>query len=254
MTAINKTSSLPPAIENLFNRQRNITLESNPRRYTLSHVPEASLDSCTQFIGKFFEKFDNVAVAQNLIDNNPKYQGMSLDELLGTWQAASDYGSKVHEEIEHYILNQTDVSTPQSKHALDWLENRMPSDRYKLYPEVMVYSEKLGLAGTIDLLAYDTHNSLFYIVDWKTNKRINQRSFNRKKGILPPTQQLDDCHYIKYGLQLSLYSYILETEYQLNISKQALVHLMKTQAKPIACAYAKGIIENMLTFHNTSMT
>ena len=56
-------------------------------------------------------------------------------------------------------------------------------------------------------------------MDWKTSKRINSKAYKNKKGNHPVTANIDDCNFNHYALQLSLYRYILETYYDLNISK-----------------------------------
>lgn len=226
----------------------NIALDKETHTYYLHSNKEVNFRSCTEFVGSFFEKFDSHGVATNLVANNKKYQHKTVEEVLAEWKAAADEGSEVHEQIERHILD--DVHSPHIKaqHAVDWLQARMPRSRYDLHTEVMVYSEALGLAGTIDLLAYDRERNRYFLVDWKTNKRITYNSFQRKKGIRGPTQSLDDCHVVKYGLQLSLYQYILQTEYNIQVEKQALVHLTKKQAKAIPCYYAKNTIQAMLDF------
>ena len=38
------------------------------------------------------------------------------------------------------------------------------------FSEVIVYSKELGIAGTIDLLVYNSETNMYHLVDWKTNK------------------------------------------------------------------------------------
>ena len=48
------------------------------------------------------------------------------------------------------------------------------------YSEVVVYSKELGIAGTIDVLVYNREQDMYHLVDWKTNKRIDKKSFRKK--------------------------------------------------------------------------
>ena len=40
------------------------------------------------------------------------------------------------------------------------------------YSEVKIFSKELKIAGTIDVLAHDTTNNTFIIVDWKTSNQL----------------------------------------------------------------------------------
>ena len=60
------------------------------------------------------------------------------------------------------------------------------------------------------------------------------------------TGDLDDCNYMHYTLQLSLYRYILEENYKIKINNQALIHLTPTEAVVYECDYLKQNIVDML--------
>ena len=103
----------------------------------------------------------------------------------------------------------------------------------EILKEVIVYSKELGIAGTIDLLVYNSEQNMYHLVDWKTNKRIDKNSFRNKKGILSSSQHLDDCNFVNYSLQLSFYRYILERYYGLEVGSQTLFHLKENDTYEI---------------------
>ncbi len=241
-----------------------IKLEAETHTYRLTNQPNKTLQSCTAFIGQFFPKFDQQATAEKLV-NTPKYQHQTVDEILATWQQSADFGTQVHEEIERAILataDQTPLQTPadtreseiptpeieteQAQYALNWIARYLPKSRYIIQPELMIFSEPLGLAGTIDLLAFDTQTDRYIIVDWKTNKTIRKQSYQGATGNHPASAHLMDCNYIKYSLQLSLYRYLLETTYGLNVHKQGLVHLQPEGFESISCQYLQADINALL--------
>ena len=95
-----------------------------------------------------------------------------------------------------------------------------------LVPEMQVFSEELGLAGTIDLVVKGQNNTCT-LIDWKTNKQINKKSKYKKKGIHELTKDIEDCEYEKYSLQLNAYKLILEKEYGLKVEDMIIVHLLE---------------------------
>ena len=60
------------------------------------------------------------------------------------------------------------------------------------------------------------------------------------------TADLDDCNYMHYTLQLSLYRYILEFHYNLNIKNHAIVHLTPDGVSVHECDYLKSHIVDIL--------
>jgi len=86
------------------------------------------------------------------------------------------------------------------------------------------------IAGTIDLLARSRKNGDILILDWKTNKSIDQENRWDKYG-LDPIKHIPDTALGHYECQLSLYQYLLvlgkyfppETKF-----KRAIIHLTET--------------------------
>jgi hypothetical protein len=75
--------------------------------------------------------------------------------------------------------------------------------------EKIVFSPTLRLSGTIDMLAKDKDTNTYYIIDWKTNKKLTMTG---NKTALHPVEDLRDCNYSKYILQLNTYRAILINE------------------------------------------
>jgi len=98
----------------------------------------------------------------------------------------------------------------------------------------------------IDLLIFDPEDNKYTLVDWKTNKKINIKSYRGKTGILPATENVEDCNFNHYALQLSLYRYILENYYGLIIKNQYLIHLTDSGVNSMVCPYMKETLQKML--------
>lgn len=230
----------------LFNN--NISLDRDAHIYKLKTNPTLDFISVTTFIGQFFEKFDAEKIAKKLVATSPKYMDMTVLEVINMWKESANHGTIVHEEIEHYILNKEKVTEPKAIQAISWLNKFKSQSQYKVYPEVIIYSEELKICGTIDLLLFDIINNNYIIMDWKTSKSISTRAFNNKKGILPESSIVEDTKYNQYALQLSLYRYLLEEYYNLSISQQMIVHLKDNNCIGIHAEYMKN---NIIDFIST---
>ncbi|MBK7867502.1 MAG: hypothetical protein IPJ75_11260 [Ignavibacteriales bacterium] len=62
------------------------------------------------------------------------------------------------------------------------------TSRGEVIPELIVFSEELGIAGTVDLLVYNPRTDKYDIYDWKTNKSIDEYGYGGKRGTRPPTK------------------------------------------------------------------
>ncbi len=199
------------------------------------------LVSVTTFIGTFFDKFNAREIARKLAkfpQNKAKKRGVRY--FLNEWKAAAEYGTKVHQEIEDFIKGKrNDNVDGRTSKAIGYLAG---CGYTPAATELIVYDEELGLAGTIDCILEDEKGNLI-LVDWKTNKKITQKSYDGKKG-KEPLSHLEDCNYNKYSLQLSVYRYILERQGH-TVIEQRLVHLQEDSWKEYSTEYMKEEVEEM---------
>ena len=224
----------------------NISLDRNNHIYTLTSKPKVEFTSVTTFIDQFFEKFDAIAIATKLVNSSPKYMDKTVDDVLEIWKESANHGTKVHEELENYILKKIPITEKKTVHGLKWLKNFILAGNFKIYPEVIIYSEKLKLCGTIDLLIKNMENNKFLIMDWKTSKLINKKSYNKKVGIHAASKNIEDSKFNHYSLQLSLYRFLLEKFYGLEIYNQSILHLKENECKEETTPYMKNDIKNMI--------
>jgi hypothetical protein len=133
-------------------------------------------------------------------------------------QAASR-GTRAHETAEAIIKGEPPPHTPQdaaerAAFAAVWeylAEMRAARPHLALYPEIVLFSPGLYLAGTADLLVYNPQWQELEILDWKTNAMITDQGFNGQT-MAPPVAHLQDANQVHYALQLSLYRRILARE------------------------------------------
>lgn len=207
-------------------------IKDHKKRYT----------SVTTFIAGFFEKFDGGAVLSKYYANwqrNPthKYYGKAPGEILLKWkekgEEASERGTNHHANIEaFYNETGTHVETPEFALFLEAMS--LNSALAPLIPHEMeriIYSEALQLAGSMDgLFRLPAGHSgglpdrdSYVILDWKFIGKYDgpvpgkQPPSWAKYGLSPATRDIRACHYHKYRIQLLIYAYILETEYDMPV-------------------------------------
>ena len=223
-----------------------ITLDVQNHEYKLKTNSDISFTSVTTFINSFFEPFDDIKISNHLVNNVPKYFGRTPESLIEDWNVARKYGTEVHLEIENWIKNGTEPKDSRAVFAKSWIGGYVNKPHIKTLSEVIVFSEELGIAGTIDILMMNQDSNEYVLIDWKTSKRIDMKSFKGKMGIKKETKKIEDCNYNHYALQLSLYRYILETYYGININRQIIAHLKEDGVQTYSTPYMKNEIKNML--------
>ena len=201
------------------------------------------LESVSNITHLFTPKFDAVAKSQEMYEkyyNDPtsKYYQMTQQQILEQWtvikDTACDNGTNVHEFGEscfYFMTYQDDKILPNFKDRLNGDEfnsinekedavvkfwNDLPQCFVPIASENQVCREDLGYSGTFDLLFYydaeldnkTPDKSGFVIFDYKTNKDL-YKNF-RGERMLYPFNDLLNCSFNVYQLQLSLYQLALE--------------------------------------------
>ena len=229
--------------------KKDIELLEPEHKYILKSDPDLNFTSVTSITSKYFSPFDKDAIAKKLVETNMKYVGMTTDELIAQWDEARDFGNLVHNNIESYINNKNYKDISEVRHAIKWMNKFKNLSEFVFYPEVIIYSEELGIAGSIDVLAKDTKNDTYIIIDWKTSKSISKSSFGGRMGIHPITSHLMDCKYVHYSMQLSLYRYLIEEFYGIKVSNLLIALLKDNECKTIVADYYHKEVLDMVNEH-----
>lgn len=223
---------------------KGISLNEVTHVYTLAGDPDFKFVSGTTFIKKFFRPFDAKKIATNLVKTHWKYRSYTIKQLMDEWTESALRGTRIHKEIEDYLLFKKQVKSKAAEHGIKVL-NRIPTGM-NIHTEVILYSKELGVSGTADILVENPLTGKWSILDWKTNSKIDRTSFKNQKGIRSATSHLPDCKFTIYTLQLSLYAYMLEEYYGIEIEKLYLAHITDDKHEVIACEYMKDVIIEML--------
>lgn len=222
-------------------------MKFNKKKHTYN-INKKELISVTTIIhNHLFEPFNAREIARKLSkfpQNKEKKQGVRY--FLNKWKASQEDGSLVHKEIENYIKGNTPyVFNSKSKQAVAYLGKLR-----ELYPESkwvsewVVWSERIGVAGTIDLVLIHPDDSIT-IIDWKTNEKLSTSGYNGKKGIHEYTKDLEDCDLNRYAMQLSMYAYLLELGGIKIIREVMVVHLKGADYSEVTLPYMKDRIKKI---------
>ena len=154
--------------ESIISKQKLISLEEETHTYKLKNS-NINFVSVTKFISTFFSEFDEYKVATKLT-HLEKYKGQNVASILKDWENKRNRGTIVHKEIENFIIelnkDYTNYKTKfvnnldlKSQQGINFLKSCNIYKNNLIFPEVKVYSEELQLAGTIDLLIYNSRES-----------------------------------------------------------------------------------------------
>ena len=243
--------------------------------YTLTSDPSVKMDRITNAIHKLQGAFDREAAMRQVArSQRPLYAAYNTEEEVAKlWADKREEGTGIHGIAERYILNinaasdraearkdilanlhrpenagQLDedgvriyggMNRPQVEGYVDTILDFLDSlyaKGYRLFAEVRVSDEELGVAGTIDLLAVAPDGTI-EIFDFKTKEVTSVGgdeystfdNFNTidtaQPNFLLFMSDISNTKRNQYALQLSAYKLILE-RYGLEVSKLHIVPLI----------------------------
>lgn len=169
------------------------------------------------------KKFDKVLLELHGISENDfnREQQAILDEWDNENRKSCERGTKIHADLENSFYQKKkdiDISKFEIGGKFECRKDYSELDiENGVYPEYLIsrVSEdgKLRIAGQIDLLVKKGNKII--IADWKTNKKIETKSFFNSKTKTSvkmkfPLNNLDDVNYWHYTLQLSTYAWMIQ--------------------------------------------
>lgn len=202
----------------------------------------------TTLVGKYKNPFNAKEVAvKSSQKKTSKWYGISPAEILKIWEGetlrATTLGSWYHDKEEVNILSKDTIHIYGADYRIQKSiyneEGAKVAPEQKLipgtiYPEHFVYLKGAGVCGQSDKVEV-TYDNILNIKDFKTNKEIEMNSFVNWEGLskrmLPPLYHLEDCNYVHYNLQLSIYAYIIcKHNPQLKVGDLIIEHVIFEEA------------------------
>jgi len=206
---------------NRHERDKNIVFIEEGHKYIINGETTNTYTSVTSFVKSQFPTFDPDFVIKRM-KNSPKwpeskYFKMTDEEIKALWaeagSKASAQGSGLHKNIELYLNGQleNEPDCDEWQYFKQFINN-FQEEWYRT--EWMIYDEETRICGTLDFLAKN-EDGTFTIIDWKRSKNISE----------PRSLFISNTSYWQYTLQLNLYKYILEKNYDMKISKLMIVQM-----------------------------
>lgn len=210
------------------------------------------------------KKFDKVLLELHNIteDEFNKEQ----QDILDAWDLENrnscERGTKIHADLENSFYKKKqniDLSKYQIGGKFECIKDHNELDLENgVYPEYLISrvsdDGKLRIAGQIDLLV--KRGNKIIIGDWKTNKKIETKSFFNSKTktsvkMKYPLNNLDDVNYWHYTLQLSTYAWMIQKKNpEFEIEDLVLVHFDHNDNMTVYhLPYLKDEVIKMLAFY-----
>lgn len=192
---------------------------------SLPGVDKIDWISVTTVIQMFHEHFDAQAQAYRCSTGQSKkkvYTGLTVTEILELWdrenKRATDCGSRYHLQQELKWLSKpvheyNGKILPLYPPIMKGDVKLAPPQKLTpgIYPEHFVYLNSAGLTGQSDEVFID--DIYIDVEDHKTNKDLEKESYRDRLGnskkMLSFLNHLDDCNFMHYSLQLSIYMYMI---------------------------------------------
>ena len=210
------------------------------------------------------KKFDKVLLELHNIteDEFNKEQQAILDVWDMENRNSCERGTRIHADLENSFYKKKkdiDLSKYQIGGKFECIKDYNNLDlENAVYPEYLIsrVSEdgKLRIAGQIDLLV--KRGNKIIIGDWKTNKKIETKSFFNSKTktsvkMKYPLNNLDDVNYWHYTLQLSTYAWMIQKKNpEFEIEDLVLVHFDHSDNMTVYhLPYLKDEVIRMLSFY-----
>nr|DAK47305.1 MAG TPA: Exonuclease V [Caudoviricetes sp.] len=161
-------------------------------------VKGKNLKPVSYVLKDFQEPFDEQKMAFLVA----KKKGVSIKEVLDDWHKKRDdscvLGTNAHAFAENYVKTREGKPSNGYEKAMQTYLDKMPHYVVPLCTELQMYSEKWGIAGTADLMFYDTKNDNIILRDYK-GLDVNTPIFTEKGWKTMGTLKEDDRVYDKDG-------------------------------------------------------
>ena len=249
---------MPGSIEFTNKRGLKILFEEDTHKYSsVIDGKEIVYTSVTSVIHKYAKPFD----ADKIAPFSAKKAGVSVEEIKRQWAEAGKraciFGTRTHEICEDIILGREPRNSAKDlreefvfKHAIN-MAKALKTKVDIISPERPVFDVKLKIAGTIDLLAKSKKDNSYIIIDWKTNATIDSENKYGDK-MLFPLEDLADCNFNHYALQLNTYEYLLKYSGEVPFDtpfKRYLIHLTETGGKFIELPEMQSRVKDIIIDH-----
>jgi hypothetical protein len=226
----------------IFNR---ITFVEKNHSYLIDGQPSSSL-SVTKLLKKFKRQFDSELVARRVA----KKRRTTPQVILTEWESHNRYSTTIGSMVHKYIENFYGNKRIEFDGDLSFLEQEQRKKIFDYLPVLIKYFQNFAkdhsnllcvksemvlgdlrdtrVCGMCDALVYNTNTDRFEILDFKTNKKMEQES--PWGNLLYPFDDMSEGEINEYTIQLNCYKYFIEKYTSIKIDALKIVWLNSNNA------------------------
>jgi hypothetical protein len=194
----------------VFNKENHTYLNPETNRF---------YRSVSKVLSLYKEPFNRDLMAERTAKKTGKTTQQVIEQWSNINKNACDKGHTVHDIIEQYIKTGKIIDSSM----IFALENVFEvSDFQSVKSEQILFNDEYEIAGTSDIIA-DVDDKHFDVYDFKTNKNF---LLHNKYGtyLKFPLNNLQQCHYNDYSIQLSLYAYLYSLQTKKKLRKICILY------------------------------
>jgi ATP-dependent exoDNAse (exonuclease V) beta subunit len=201
--------------------------------------------SVTTLIHKYFPEFNAELVINKMMKKENwekcKYFGMTKEEIKKMWSdkcIKSCYlGTILHDRIENFYLNGCKDNNNDDICFTQFLNFFKEEKLIPYRTEWRVFSDDHKVAGSIDIVFEGNKKGSVKLYDWKRTQEI--KTINLFENGYYPIENISNCNYEHYTLQLNIYKFILENYYGIEVEEMAIIVFCEDEKN-----YQKFILKN----------
>lgn len=218
------------------NNGNKVEFFQNEHIYILNGLTK--LKSTTTLVKEHFPTFDTQKIAAKYAKKN----NLLVENVIAQWNKkrddACEFGTLIHSWAELLLENQNAEIRPKTEKEslyLKSLREYIPTllEEYEIIAiEMLLFDPESKIAGTPDIIAKNKSDGEIYILDWKTNEKIDFE--NRWENGLGILKDIPNANYYHYCLQLGIYASMLKKHYGYDTPiKGKILHIMSDRVEEI---------------------
>jgi len=237
-------------MDNIITEHNGIQIFFNEELHKYFNDDCDNFTSATRLLKKYFP-FDT----DGLSKKQAKKLGVTQESILAKWdllkQEGCDLGNNIHNYLENYLSGKPLPSPISERAAISFktckqLCDKVLTDYDIIALEKIIFSQLLGVAGTIDLICRHKKTKVLKIVDWKTNKKIVTANYFKSFGLYP-VDHIPNINFFKYSLQTTFYKYLLLLEEYYDEEIETFIfHIREDKTKVYRTEYYENEIKKMI--------